>query len=183
MDTPARLWNCRSESQRHGASRPVWSVEPEGLRPSARCRLHTNIGIALILSHTVQFSTVGRNEAARAVPEQRKRPGLIPAPKLYLDTFRSRSGQDFFYDPAVNVGQSVVSSSVPVRQFLVIDSELVQDRGVEIVQVNFAGDRQETEVVGFAIDQSRLDSSAGEDGAETLLLMFASVFPDRGGPR
>jgi hypothetical protein len=47
-----------------------------------------------------------------------------------------RSGEETFDDVAVDVGQAVVAALKLERQFLVIDSETVQHRRVQVVNMH-----------------------------------------------
>ena len=55
---------------------------------------------------------------------------------------RPRSGEHFFYHLAGDVGQAEVATLVAVRQFEVIETEEMQERGVEIVDVGGGRRRQ-----------------------------------------
>jgi hypothetical protein len=48
----------------------------------------------------------------------------------------ARSSQQVFDDVTVDVGQPTIDAVVPHCQFLVIDAEQVQDRGMDIITVN-----------------------------------------------
>ena len=46
------------------------------------------------------------------------------------------SGENFGHHAAVNIGQTKVASGVPIRQFRVVQTEQVQHRGVQIMDVD-----------------------------------------------
>ena len=60
-------------------------------------------------------------------------------------------------------------------QALVVDSQEVQYRGVEIVNVDLVFDGAETEGIGCAICRASADASAGEEDAEAVVVVVAAV--------
>ena len=54
----------------------------------------------------------------------------------------------------------------------------MQDRGVQVMQMHFAGDGTEAEVIGLAEGEARLDAASSHPGAEALGLMFPAMFVD-----
>ena len=52
---------------------------------------------------------------------------------------------------AVNVGQAVVAAAVAEGQSRVVEAELVQDRGVDVVDRQRVDDRGVAELVGLAV--------------------------------
>ena len=53
---------------------------------------------------------------------------------------------------AVDVGQAEVAAGVAVGELLVVEAEQVQDRGVQVVDVDLVLDGGEAELVGGAVD-------------------------------
>lgn len=88
------------------------------------------------------------------------------------------SGQNLFHEVSIDIGESVIAAEVTPGEFFVIEAELMQDRGVQIMQMDFAGDRAEAEVVGLAEGEAGFDAATGEPGAKALGLMLAAVFFD-----
>jgi hypothetical protein len=60
-------------------------------------------------------------------------------------------------------------------EFFVIAAELMQDRGVQIMQVDFAGDGAEAEVVGLAEGEARFDAATGVPGSSSSISLAASL--------
>ena len=58
------------------------------------------------------------------------------------------SGQEFADDAAVDVGEAVVAAAVAEGEALVVEAELVEDRGVDVVDGQGVGDDGVAEVVG-----------------------------------
>ena len=65
------------------------------------------------------------------------------------------SGQDRLDDLAVNVGQAEVAALEAVGQPCVIDAQEMQDRGVEVVDLDRVLDDVVGEVVGLAVHACR----------------------------
>ena len=82
------------------------------------------------------------------------------------------SHQYFLHDVAEDICQAIIAAGVPIGQSLVIQAEQVQHRRVQIMQVNFTGDRAITEIVGCSMRESRLHAAAGHEPRETFRLMF-----------
>ena len=79
-----------------------------------------------------------------------------------VDAASDRSREDVADDLAVHVRQSVVSSIASIREAFVVETELVQDRRVEIVHVNLVVHRQMPELVGRAVGDPGLHASPGQ---------------------
>ena len=56
---------------------------------------------------------------------------------------------------AVDIGQPEVAAAVAVGQPLVVDAQQVQDRGVQVVDVDAVLDGVHAELVGGAVGRSR----------------------------
>src|SRR5262249_52972084 len=91
------------------------------------------------------------------------------------------SGQDRSDDFAVDVGESPLDSVVVERQSLVVDSEQVQDSGVEVGPSDGFFGRFPADLVGGAISDSGFESGAGEPDGEAVLVMVAAPADDIGG--
>src|SRR5260221_9475986 len=70
--------------------------------------------------------------------------------------------QDRAQDLAVDVGEPVVAPLELERQPRVVDAQAVEDRGVQIVDVDRVARDIVAEVVGLAVGQATLDAAAGE---------------------
>ena len=70
--------------------------------------------------------------------------------------------QNVLHHVAVNVGQAVVAALEAERQPGVIDAQLVQDRRLQVVNVNRILDHVVTDLVGLAVNEAGLDAAAGE---------------------
>ena len=51
----------------------------------------------------------------------------------------------------MDVGETVIAAIMPPGESLVVEAQLVQERGVEVVHVNFVGDGAVPPFVGLAV--------------------------------
>ena len=72
--------------------------------------------------------------------------------------------QQFFYHVASHIGQANVATIEPIRQLLVIHTQEMQDRGVEVIDRADLLGRLVSELIGGAVAVGRLDTGAGEPG-------------------
>ena len=82
-------------------------------------------------------------------------------------------------DLAMHVGQAVVAALEFERELFVVDAELMQDRRVQVVDVDRIADDVVAVVVGFAVGDARPDAAAGHPDGEAARVMIAAVV--RGG--
>ena len=82
----------------------------------------------------------------------------------WLDSVPLRPGSDSM--PWSSTPVSRMSQALELeRQPLVVDAQAVQDRGVQVVDVDRVLDDVVAEVVGLAVDDARLDAAAGHPHA------------------
>ena len=84
-------------------------------------------------------------------------------------------------DPAGDVGQPHVAAAMEVSQEPMVEAQKVQDRGVQIVNVDLVLDGRVSEVIGRAVGLAPLDSAAGHPGCETARAMVATLAVLAGG--
>ena len=84
---------------------------------------------------------------------------LLSARQLGRPTALLSSGQQCSGNLSVNVRKTEVAAGVAEGQLLVIETHDVQDRGVEIVNVNGVLSDFVADVVGLAVDDSGLHSA------------------------
>ena len=87
----------------------------------------------------------------------------------------SSLGQQFFDDRAADVGEAEVAALEAVGELRVVEAQQVQQRGVQIVDVDAVFDDVEAEVVGSAEREARLDAAAGHPIGEGVGMMVAAV--------
>ena len=93
----------------------------------------------------------------------------------------THSRHEIVIDFTRRVGQSEVAASVLVGQFLVIDSHLMKNRRMQVVNVDSIVHRTKAKVVGFAVRHSALDSSARHPDAGRWLIAGAKNIAKTGG--
>ena len=85
------------------------------------------------------------------------------------------SGKNAADDVSVNVGKAHVSATKTVCQFLVVQSEQPQDRGVEIEHFGDVLHRTHAHIIGRAIDQSAFQATTCHPDCEGGLMVIATV--------
>ena len=75
----------------------------------------------------------------------------------------------------MHIGQSEVTSRVTIRQTLVIDSQQVQDRGMQIGDMTAFLDSRKTEFVGGSVDCSALDSASSHPDGKAEVVVTSTV--------
>jgi hypothetical protein len=58
----------------------------------------------------------------------------------------------------------------------VVEAQKVEDRGVQVVDVDRFLDGLEAELVGGAMDRSPLHAAAGQPGGEAVVVVVAAVY-------
>ena len=84
-------------------------------------------------------------------------------------------GEDFVDDVALDVGEAEVAAGVAVGEFFVIETEEMEDGGVEVVDVDAVLGGLESEVVGGAVDVAAFDAPACQPHGESVVIVVATV--------
>src|SRR5437660_1608384 len=71
--------------------------------------------------------------------------------------------------------QAFVASQVGIRQFVLVEAELVQDRRVHVAEMDRVFDGVQTDGVGGADDLASLDAAAGHPHREAQIVVVASL--------
>jgi len=93
----------------------------------------------------------------------------------FIPTGSFRLAQDGANDGTVDVGEAMVAAAVTVGQALVVESEAVEEGGVEIVDVDRVLHGLAPEIVGLPMDQASADAASGHPDGETLMVVVAAV--------
>src|SRR5262245_62514976 len=93
------------------------------------------------------------------------------------------SGEELPDDLTADVGEPEVAALEPVGQSGMVESQEVEDGGVQVVDMDRVLDRVEAQVVGTAERRARLDAAAGQPDREAVGVMVAAVVAplDHGG--
>ncbi len=87
--------------------------------------------------------------------------------------------QDFLDHVAVHIGQPKLAALVFEREPLVIDSQLMQNRGMQIMDVNRVFDNVVAVGIGRSMNGSAFDPAAGHPQAEASRMMIATKIVGR----
>src|SRR5215831_11289283 len=71
------------------------------------------------------------------------------------------------------VGQAEIPSLAPIGQLCVVETQALQDRGLQVVNVNFVFDDIEPEVIGFADHLPGADPTARKPHGKRQRMMIA----------
>ena len=82
---------------------------------------------------------------------------------------------EFVNNAAFNVRQPEVAAGVAVGELLVVEAQEVQNRGVQVVDVDAVLDGLEAEVVGRAVDVAAAHAAAGQPHREAVVIVVAAV--------
>src|SRR5262249_5021540 len=85
---------------------------------------------------------------------------------------------------AVHVSQAKIPAGITVGEFLMVESEQVEDRRVEIVNGDLFLDRFEPEFIGGSVGYASLDATAGQPHGESVRIVISAIalFGDRRAP-
>ena len=84
-------------------------------------------------------------------------------------------GKNFLDDVTSHVCQPKVTSRILERQPLMVQAQQVQDRGMQIVHVDFVGDGFESQFVGGPVCDAAFEAASGQPGGKTLGVMITAI--------
>jgi hypothetical protein len=85
------------------------------------------------------------------------------------------SGQKFFDDVSVDVGETVAAALEAEGQFCVVDAQAVEQRCVQVVDVDGVLGDVVAVVVGAPVSLPAFDAASGQPQTETSRMMIPSV--------
>src|SRR5262245_58175508 len=85
-----------------------------------------------------------------------------------------RLGQYLFHNLSLHIGQPEIATLVAECEFFVIETEQVEERGLEIVDLDFVPGNAEAEFVGFAEYEPFFDARAGQENRKAIGIMVAA---------
>src|SRR6185295_490177 len=89
------------------------------------------------------------------------------------ERWRALLNEQRFYNLTMHIGQTKIATLKSVSQLRVIQAEQMQNRRVQIVDVDFVFDRVKTEFVRLPVGDARFDSAAGEPDGVAVRMMVA----------
>ncbi len=85
------------------------------------------------------------------------------------------SAQNVVHDLAVDIRQTEITTGVSIRQLCVIDAELVQDRGVQIVKMDLVLDRVVPVLIGFSVRHPATNAASGHPHRKSVRIVVATI--------
>jgi len=85
------------------------------------------------------------------------------------------------HNVSVDVSQAKVTAAVAVSQAFVVQTHQVQNRGVQVVDVDFVLDDVEAELIGGSVCQSAFYAAAGQPHCEGVWVVVAASSLSGGG--
>ena len=76
---------------------------------------------------------------------------------------------------AVHVREAEVSALEHVSEPFVVDAELREDRGLQVVNMHLVLDDVESEIVGLAVGEAGLGAAAGQPDREAIGVMLSLI--------
>src|SRR5260221_2615241 len=89
-------------------------------------------------------------------------------------TLHEKSSEQRFYHRAMNIGKAEVAPGMMERELFMIEAEQVQDRGLEVVNVDGILDDVKAELVRRAVSQPALHAAAGQPHRVSARMMIAA---------
>ena len=124
-------------------------------------------------------------------PQEYRQRVIVPLPRLSTRGVRQSAHalrnrfalrQNFFDDPRrLHAGEPLLEALVFERQPIVVDAETVEQRGVEVADVDWVLHDVVGEVVGGAVHDTWFDAAAGHPHAEAARVMVAAIVVFRDG--
>jgi hypothetical protein len=95
----------------------------------------------------------------------------------------SWSGEDAFDEMTVDIRETIVAALKAISELFMVETQKVQESGVEIVNMDGIGRDIETEVIGDAVDVAFFQTAASEPDAEAAVVMITTIVAalDHGG--
>ena len=78
-------------------------------------------------------------------------------------------------DPAVNIRQPEIATSMAISEFFVIEAQHRQHRGVQVVYMHPVVLRPKSKLIRRPADRAALGAAAGHPHGETMVVVVASV--------
>src|ERR1041385_6174458 len=94
---------------------------------------------------------------------------------------RDKSGEQILHNLTLHIREPEVAALEAIGKLLVIEAEQVQERGMQIMDVNFVFDHVEPKFIGFAETKAALETAASHPHRKCLGMMIASHLAARFG--
>ena len=74
----------------------------------------------------------------------------------------------------MHIGQSILTTLKPERQLFVVETQLIQERGVKVVNVDLFLDDPKAKVICLAITVARFEATSGDPHCERVDVMITA---------
>ena len=74
-----------------------------------------------------------------------------------------------------HIGKPEISTCMPKRETFVIETEQMQNGGMQVVHMDFVFYRLEAKLVGLSVGHSAFYSSSSEPHRETVMIVISSI--------
>src|SRR5262249_32073305 len=161
------------------------AVSMRSTRAEETCVMSVAIGpVVCVVMARVSFPGVRHRSGGHLVPTRhgaaklmrsQRNGGIIPGEPLARGDLSAPrgSGEEFLDDVSVDVGKAKVATSVTIRQFLVVEAEQVQDRRVQVVDVDLVAHGGEAKLIGSTVDVSTTHPAASQPHPESVMVVIA----------
>ena len=120
----------------------------------------------------VQIRRAEGNRGSQKEPQVKATIATRVCPAFDPGTASRMLRQDVVDDVAVDIGQPEVAAAVAISQTLVVESDQVQNRGVQVMDVDLVLGDVKAELVGGTISCSRLHPSSGQPHRKGVRMMI-----------
>ena len=149
------------------------------------CKVEVGVRVGCVESAKTHHGACGSSvewppDPGRCVFEDSTHPTQIRSPTDFAILLSGHDGSwpsadDLVDDVSSDVGQSEVATGIAVGELLVVETQEVEDGGVEVVDSNPTFDGLEAELVGGSVDESSFHATAGHPHREAERVMVAAV--------
>src|SRR5439155_20395616 len=84
------------------------------------------------------------------------------------------------YDLSVNIRQPEIASRVAISKFFVVEAQKLQDRGMQIMDVNYVFHCLEPKFIRGSMDSPALHPTASQPDGEAIRVMVTAIFGNSG---
>src|SRR5262249_47255188 len=90
-----------------------------------------------------------------------------------------RSGNQFLDHVPIHVSKAEIPAGIAIGKLCVVESQELEERRMEVVNVDFVDGRLESEIVRGAMDISASASAPGQPHAEVVMVVVSTILLSR----
>ncbi len=87
----------------------------------------------------------------------------------------SKLANNLFNDASMHIREAEIAAGIPIGQFFVVEAQEVQNRRVQVMDVDFILDGGEAKVIGRAMDVAAASAAASQPHAESIMIVIATA--------